>query len=294
MVSLVHKKNQMEIQQLLLASGRHLSYVEFGTKNGTPVFYFHGFPGSHLDIGVFKGDEVATQLNIRLIAINRPGYGYSDSHPGRTLLDWPDDVTAVADSLNLDTFSVLGYSGGGPFALACAYKIPDRLRKVVVLSGMGPGNSPGAREVPSWAIIRWPGFMQRIILSGMRKMVTSNPEKILTNMNKSLSEVDCETMKNPEVQKSFIDGFREAFRVGYKGAMEDARIYKNNWGFEFQGISHQIYLWHGEKDSNVKIETARYITSQLPNSVYKFYPTEGHLSLIEKNSMEIFKLFVKE
>ena len=281
----------MKAKQLVLPSGRHLSYFEFGTKNGTAVFYFHGFPGSHLDIDIFKADDVAKKLNIRLVAINRPGYSYSDFLTERNLLNWPDDVNAVADSLSLDTFSVLGYSGGGPFALACAYKIPDRLRKVVILSGMGPVSAPGAKEIPSWAIIKRPGFIQKIILSGMKKGVENNPEKILSNMSKSLSAVDCESMKNPEIRKGFIANFKEAFRFGYKGALQDVKIYKHDWGFDLQGIKHQVCVWHGENDSNVKIETTRYIVNQLPNCIYKFYPNEGHLTLLENNSREIFEIF---
>jgi len=187
----------MKMHQLGLNKGRHLSYFKYGSKSGTPVFYFHGFPGSHLEVEMNNGDEIAKMLNIRLIAVNRPGYGDSDFQPKRSLLDWPDDIVELADSLGINKFSVVGGSGGGPYAIACAYKIPDRIKKVGVVSGMGPVNAPGAKDVSSWSIIKWPGCIQNIIFKAMKKMVESHPDKFLYNMNKALPEVDREFLKNP-------------------------------------------------------------------------------------------------
>jgi pimeloyl-ACP methyl ester carboxylesterase len=85
-------------------------------------------------------------LEVRLIAVDRPGYGMSDAKRGRTLLDWPDDVIELADALSLEKFAVMGVSGGGPYGLSCAFKIPERLTKTVIVGGMGPAIAPGSNE----------------------------------------------------------------------------------------------------------------------------------------------------
>jgi pimeloyl-ACP methyl ester carboxylesterase len=283
----------MKIQNQILKDGRKLSFSICGALNGEPVFYFHGFPGSHLEVELTGLKETAEKLNIRMIAVNRPGYGDSDFQRKRCLLDWPDDICELADSFKIEKFSVLGYSGGGPFALACAYKVPKRLKKVIVVSGMGSVYAPGAKKVPSWSIIKLPGFVMNIILKGMKKIVEQKPEKFLSSMNKSLPKVDVEALKNFKLEKDFIVVLKEAFKSGIKGAKHDAKIYRKHWGFKLNGIDHKVHLWHGEEDANVKIKTAQFIASKLPNCFSNFYPKEGHLSLIVNKSNEILETFTK-
>jgi len=284
----------MDNQLHKLNSSRYLSYCIYGNTDGEPVFYFHGFPGSYHEIKMNDGDKIAKVLNIRLIAVNRPGYGDSDSQPKRSLLDWPDDIAELADSLGINKFSVIGCSGGGPYVIACAYKISDCIKKAGVVSGMGPVNAPGVKEVASWSIVKWTGFIQNVIFKAMKKMVESHPDKFLFNMNKALPEVDREFLKNPETFNNFIMSLKEAFRSGYKGAKQDAKIYKSNWGFQLKDVHHQLYLWQGEQDLNVKTKTAKYVASQLPDCVPKFYPDEGHLSLIGNNFQEILETLIKK
>ena len=104
-----------------LQDGRRLGYADLGDAGGTPVFYFHGFPSSRLEACMVE--EHARRLGVRLLAVDRPGYGLSDDLPGRTIPDWPDDVVALADALGLERFAVVGSSGGGPYAIACAARI---------------------------------------------------------------------------------------------------------------------------------------------------------------------------
>ncbi len=123
-------------QQIKLRDGRSLGYAEYGTPVGKPVFYFHGFPSSRLDWPLFDTDAIAARLNARIIAADRPGYGLSDFKRGRKILDWPDDVVELADALQIDRFAVLGISGGGPYAEACSFKIPQRLSATAIVCGM--------------------------------------------------------------------------------------------------------------------------------------------------------------
>jgi pimeloyl-ACP methyl ester carboxylesterase len=125
-------------QQLRLATGRLLAYDEHGAVDGTPIFYFHGSPSTRLEWHLFGSEAVARKLKVRVIVPDRPGLGRSDFQPGRRIGDWPADVIALADHLGLARFAVLGYSGGGPYAAACALRIPERLTHVGIVSGTGP------------------------------------------------------------------------------------------------------------------------------------------------------------
>ena len=279
-----------DTDSIQLAGDRTLSYVAFGPAEGMPVLYFHGFPGSHQDVHLFNGPKLAEKYNLRLIAVDRPGYGNSASLPGRTLADWPDDIQQLVSFLGLDSYSILAYSGGGPFALACAQANPEGLDKVVVVSGMGPAKAPEAKKGSAMLIPKAP----KLILKGMSKMVAEKPEKLEANMKKGFPEVDVKTLNKAEVNRAMNQTLKEAFSTGYQGALEDARIYKKEWGFELSDIDIEVYLWHGEKDENVKIETASFVAGQLPNCQSDIKSQEGHLSLIYKHANDIFQSFRRD
>lgn len=273
-----------------LPDGREISYMEYGPTEGTPLLYFHGFPGSHEDIHLFDGATLAEQLNVRLIAVNRPGYDNSDPMPGRSLLDFPKDVASLAKHLGLEKFSILAYSGGGPFALACAFAIPDRIDHVGIVSGMGPADAPEAKKGKSMMIPKAPLLM----LKGMKKMMEKKPEKFKANMKKGFAEVDQKIYEIPLVKQSLLSTMEVALSQGFDGAQEDAKIYKKAWGFNLSEIYHPILMWHGTLDENVKVETARYVSENLPNCTPVFMEQEGHLSLIYTHAEEIIKTLLKQ
>ena len=126
---------------LILSDGRSLAYAEYGDSHGKPVFFFHGMPGSRL----FRPpDEITEKTGVRLITTDRPGYGLSAFQPGRRFLDWPGDISQVADHLGIQKFYAAGHSGGGPYVAACAYALPERVTAAAVLSGAGPVAAPGS------------------------------------------------------------------------------------------------------------------------------------------------------
>lgn len=268
-----------------MSDDRNLSYVEYGPKEGVPLFYFHGFPGSHKDLQLFGGEELAEKLQLRIIAVNRPGYGDSDSQPERSLSDWPADVVALADHLGINKFSILGYSGGAPFALSCAYAIPDRLEQVVVVSGMTPVEAPEAKKGKAMLIPKAPKLMAK----GMSKMLHKKPEKFEANMLEGFPEVDRAVLG--DVQEDLMNTMEEAFRSGYQGALEDAKIYKSAWDFDLSQIDQEVILWHGGKDENVKIEVAEFVIENLPHCTQHIKPEEGHLSLLVLHAEEILGTF---
>ncbi len=156
-------------QTLELSDGRKLGFAEFGDLNGKPFFHFHGHPGSRYEILLY-GDK-PTKLGLHVIAVDRPGIGLSDFKPKRKLLDWPDDIVELADHLCIDKFVVEGISGGGPYAAACAYKIPQRLECCAIVAGMGPINMRKKEMMRSnrvgLFIARWFPFLVKAIVKKM-------------------------------------------------------------------------------------------------------------------------------
>ncbi len=124
-----------------LSDGRSLAYAEYGDPRGRPVFFFHGTPGSRF----FRpADEITRNMGVRLITADRPGYGLSTFQPGRRILDWPSDITQLADHLGINRFAVAGHSGGGPYVLACAAALPERVSAAALVAAAGPVDASAA------------------------------------------------------------------------------------------------------------------------------------------------------
>src|SRR3954447_1183012 len=127
-----------------LPDGRQLAWYEYGDAAGVPCLYVTGTPASGLAGMTY--DKAAAEAGVRWISVDKPGYGYSDRAPGRTLLDWTDDARALLDHVGVRRFAVAGESGGGPYALAAAYALPQRVTTAIVIGGLGPGDDPRARD----------------------------------------------------------------------------------------------------------------------------------------------------
>ncbi|HEY90893.1 MAG TPA: alpha/beta hydrolase [Dehalococcoidia bacterium] len=275
-----------------LKDGRSLGYAEYGAPSGKPVFYFHGFPSSRIDWPLFDTDGTAERLNARIIAADRPGYGLSEFKRGRNILDWPDDVIELADALKIDRFSVLGISGGGPYALACAYRIPDRLTATAIVCGMGPSEAPGAREGTAMLLSGKSALMRKLLLMLMSIGFRRNPDRFLSQMKDTVAHPDKLLLEQTEVVQTFIYSMLEAFRSGTGGAFRDAVLYNQPWGYQLQDISMQLHLWHGELDTQVPVSVGQYVANAVPDCRARFLPDEGHLSLAHNYIEEVLSILV--
>ncbi len=270
---------------LRLRDGRLLGYAEYGDPQGEPLLYFHGHPGSRLEAQL--GDAVAARQGVRVIALDRPGYGRSDFQPGRSLLDWPDDVAEAADILDIDRFAVLGGSGGGPYAAACAFKIPERLTGAAIVSGTGPFDAPRATEGMRWQnrvgfglAGRLP-WVARLAMWSMGRQVRRSPERAVEAVGRAMAEPDRAVLSRPEVKQAFTEIIAEAFRAGSRGAAWDMVLLARPWGFRLQDIAMEVHLWQGEEDVLVPVAMGRYQAATLPNCRATFFPREGHLLVVD-------------
>ena len=276
-----------------LKDGRKLGYADLGNPEAKTLFHFHGFPGSRLEVAIFA-DRVV-QNNIRLIGIDRPGMGLSDFKKDRTILDWPDDVVELADALGINKFAIEGISGGGPYAAACAYKIPDRLTTCGIISGLGPMDLEVEEKIKSirrlsFVIRRMPWLFKLMISFQSRGLKDlEKAERKMRETIKKFPEQDRKVMDDPKLLSLFFRESAEAFRQGNKGVFYEGRLYAKPWGFNPEDISPKlkVYIWHGEVDEAVPVTMGRSMCKAIPNCEGKFYPNDGHYSTIFKYFEEI-------
>jgi pimeloyl-ACP methyl ester carboxylesterase len=278
-------------QTYQLLDGRSLGYAEYGAPQGKPLFYFHGWPSSRIEFGGYKGDEIAKRLNVRVIAIDRPGFGLSSYQPHHKFTDWPKDVAQLADHLGFDRFRVMGYSAASPYTLACAHALAERLEAVGVVSGVAqPFSTPGATEgmptIMLWTTARIHPRLTWIIFNAMKGRITNGPRDQLPKDVKQamMAEADFEFIKShPYAMAANMDGGAEALRGGGLGPAEAGALYWKLWGYRLEDIRTKVHVWHGEADLNAPFAVhGKVLAERLPNVEAKFYPGEGHISLIHK------------
>jgi pimeloyl-ACP methyl ester carboxylesterase len=285
--------------QITLKDGRKLSYAEYGDPQGKPVLHFHGTPSSRFEGARPSIDEVAKKLAVRLILPDRPGFGLSDFQPRRSFLDWTDDVLELVETFNIDEFSVMGLSGGSPFVAACAYKISDRLAAAGIVSGISPLDAPGAFDGMtssnrmSYGIARRAPWLLRILNWYIAGLIRKDPDKIVSQMLSELSPPDKASLSQTDVQEVFIKMSNGAFQQGSRGVTWEYVLFTRPWGFRLEEISMPVYIWHGESDTMCPVNMGRYLANSIPHNQAKFFPNEGHISLIVNHYAEMLSTLLQ-
>jgi pimeloyl-ACP methyl ester carboxylesterase len=266
---------------LTLKDGRRLAYSELGDPEGIPVIHHHGMPGSRLEHEAEP--DFYRSLGIRLITPDRPGYGLSDPHPRGRLLDWPPDVAALADSLKLARFGVLGLSGGGIYALACAAAIPHRLTDVVVTGCPGPMQRPGSladMRFLTRAGVLLGAHAPWVLNAGatmLSPLVRRFPTFFVDHFNDGVPPADRRWLSMPSVNQGAAATLREALRPGVWGYVHDIRLLATPWGFDPDEIEAPVQLWHGDQDLVIPLHHGRFLASAIPGATLRICPGEGHM-----------------
>lgn len=255
-----------------LRDGRRLGYAEWGPADGFPILGFLGTPLSRL---AHLGDDAPEAAGVRLILVDRPGYGRSDFQPGRTLLDWPRVVAELADALGLASFAVFGMSGGGPHAAACGYALSDRVSVVGLVSSPGP--------VWDRPLLRYslPPHRQPLIelAAGDREVAA---RVLLDDCRAELDRVargeeQADGSVDPALRQRLRAATLEATPEGY--AQDLLILFVTPWGFAPEEISVPTSIWHGDRDAAVPLDVARFFARSIPASSLTVVPGAGHLVL---------------
>ncbi|MGA2873337.1 MAG: alpha/beta fold hydrolase [Candidatus Dormibacteria bacterium] len=260
-----------------------------GDPSGFPVMYFHGTPGSRLDLAF--GDELIAATGVRLVSFDRPGYGGSSPSPFG-LVSVARDALIIADQLGLARFATLGDSGGGPFAIATAAVGGERVTRIGVASGAGPFQEvPGAIEGLSEIDSRAVGLLPTNPAEAAATF-TSSLEPILAAMNQGgdalraafeplLSARDRVLFADPVVGRYQIASLREGLRQGVSGWGWDNVAYVGRWEIEVATVQTPALLWYGDEDLMAPLAHGRWLDEHLPNSRLVIRAGEGHFGLLD-------------
>lgn len=285
-------------QTITLPDGRKLGYAEAGSPTGYPLFLFHGFPGSRLEV---RGlEDIGRRHNIRVIATDRPGYGLSTYHPTFLMADWPEDVENLARQLELKRFAVLGESGGGPYALACAHALPsETVSSVGLLCSAAPWEA-GTKDVllsariGSWAATNCPSLATGVInfVVGLARRFASTAtgkrlmdavvSKAIQTAGKEIPEEETTPRQAvAERRERALRIFLEPFAQGAKGFVREAFLLTHPYGFCLEDIKQKVHIWHGTKDANSPIRMVRWMAERLPHCEMRELEGETHFTIIK-------------
>ena len=281
---------------LVVRSGRRLEVREFGDPGGHPAFFFHGLIGSYHQASYI--DEQAKERGLRVIAPNRPGVGRSEFTGRRTPLDAVPDVEDVADALKLGDFSVIGISGGTPYALATLSRLGGRVRTATVISGMGPMRLPGAlrgmdrrRRVFLEVGSRYPHLARRAFRKASDRF-RADPERFLDRLIATWSAPDRLLFRRRDIFDLFLRDLHQVFTEGNgpEGLSQELTVYRD-YGLSLGCLpaDRRVVLWQGLSDTIVPPTMAWAMARVIPNCEAHFVPG-GHFMAVDVASQIVARL----
>jgi len=264
---------------LNLGDGRRIGYSEWGPAGAPPILYCHGFPSNRRELDLLQPVLERCQVEARLVALNRPGYGPSTFQADRTILDWPRDVAEAADILGIGRFAVLGVSGGAPYALACGYALGDRVTRIGIVVGMGPLDATGMKHATAISGPSALGSIRRLQF-GMAALAFRKGQegRFVDQSVASMGPADREVMERGEVRAWFIEVMHESFQEGGRAAAHEAGLYRSGWGFDPQQVTNETRFWYGGVDETVPASAGEWLAGRIPESEYTLWPQHGHFS----------------
>lgn len=283
----INTKPPQDSQVIPLPDGRQLGFAEYGSLTGIPLFYFHGTPGSRLEAS--RLHEICQRRGIRAVTPERPGVGLSSFQPNRCITDFAADVMYLASHLGFKRFAVLGYSGGGPYALACARAIPSNMISAV---GLVSTTTPPELDLPkafswqkrsfSWASTYVPSVLAGLTdttIKMLKKVLYTDTGKAALNMmiiEEQSPEKTAETNDQPrktidstklaELRELKLRHTFEPFAQGSRAFIEEYSLLRRPWGFPLEDVPfNKIQCWHGVYDTSYPISMVRRMKDQLPH-----------------------------
>ncbi|UUU25787.1 alpha/beta fold hydrolase [Streptomyces sp. DSM 40750] len=286
------------------SGGRTIAYETWGDPDAHPVFLLHGTPGSRL------GPRLRTfdlhKLGVRLIAYDRPGYGGSDRHEKRTVVDAAEDVDAIAQDLDVKKYSVVGRSGGAPHALACAARnIGSQVASVAALVSLAP---PDAEDDG----LDWHGGMSDsnvstydlldahapdvtelgALLARNAETIRRDPTVFLASLREEMPNVDRVIVEDAGIRQHLLRNYLSAVGEAEQGAADDPRApmgwvddlvaFRSHWGFDLKQIddSVPVMLWHGERDIFAPVAHFHWLAKKMPSAKAVLQPSAAHFAAL--------------
>ncbi|MFF0294236.1 alpha/beta fold hydrolase [Kitasatospora sp. NPDC004614] len=259
-----------------------------GDPTGRPVFLLHGTPGSR--VGPAPRSAVLARMRVRLISFDRPGYGESTRLPGRRVRAAAEDVTTIADALGLDRFAVVGRSGGGPHALACAALLPDRVVRAATQVSLAPRDADGLDWFDGMTPSNERAYRQAELgqprIAGpfqvRSQVIRRDPAQLIRNLVPELTPPDRTVVADIGIRRMLQSTYRQAFRYGADGWIDDVLAFIANWGFAVDTIRVPVRIWHGADDKFSPVGHSSWLADHIPGAQLYMEPGAGHFGALKE------------
>ncbi|MCK6579039.1 MAG: alpha/beta hydrolase [Anaerolineae bacterium] len=274
-------------QRLTLRDGRALGYAEWGDASGLPVFFFSGLNGARL----FRhpDESIDRELGVHLYTFDRPGLGLSDPHPGRSLLTWAEDICDFINQKEIAGFCLMTVSLGGPYGAACAYRLPDRVRHLALVSSISPLDDTevyAAQTLQGKSLI----FMGRRIpwaFAGMMNLLRGSlikPDALpfLPRTLGKIPPVDRKALDLDGMNLMLIADQIQALATSATGVAQDLHFAVTDWGFRVQDITTPTTIWQGDADIVFPPIMGETLHRRIARSTYYVVPGAGHLLILSQ------------
>jgi pimeloyl-ACP methyl ester carboxylesterase len=262
---------------------RRLGFAEFGNPRGRAVLWMHGTPGARRQVPE-PARLAAQEMDLRIVGIDRPGVGASTPHRYTCIRDFASDVEPLLDALGIDTFVMIGLSGGGPYVLGCAHAMPDRMMAAGLIGSVAPTVGPDApgggpveltRTLHSFiTLMRVPLSFTLTALAWAGRPVAGNALDLYARFS---PEGDRRMLLRPEFRAMFLDDLLNGSRMGLRAPIDDLILFGQDWGFPLSEVQVPVHAWHGESDHLVPFAHGKHLVSRLPDAHLYPMPGESHL-----------------
>jgi pimeloyl-ACP methyl ester carboxylesterase len=270
---------------IAVGDDRQIGFAEFGDPQGRAVFWLHGTPGARRQIPM-EARVYAEKRQIRLIGIDRPGIGSSTPHQYDTVFAFADDLRTIADTLGIVKMEVVGLSGGGPYTLACAAAMPERVVAAGVIGGVAPTTgsdaiggglmgSVGLRVAP---LLQVAGGPIGVVASALIRLIRPVGSPAVDLYGRVSPEADRQLLARPEIKAMFLDDLLNGSRKQMAAPFADVVVFARDWGFRLDEVKVPVRWWHGDHDHIVPFEHGQHVVAKLPDVELYHLPGESHLA----------------
>lgn len=274
------------MERVELPDGRTLEFLAEGPADGPTLVLHHGTPGGAVRCAPLV--DAALRHGFRVLTPGRAGYGGSSPHPGRRIADVAPDVAAMLDAAGVTDFVTLGWSGGGPHALACAALLPGRCRSAASMAGVAPYGAEGLdwldgmgeeNQAEFGAALAGREALEQFMAAAETEFAGVTPENVIEALGDLISEADRKALAGP-MADYLAESSRYSVSTGIAGWRDDDLAFTTDWGFDPAAITVPVSVWQGDQDRMVPLAHGQWLAAHLPTAETHLLPGEGHISLI--------------
>jgi pimeloyl-ACP methyl ester carboxylesterase len=275
-----------------LADGRTLEVAMMGEPSGKTIFFHHGTPGTTRTVKSLEG--LLDLGDFFVVTTSRPGYGQSSRHEGRTIASVVADLNAALDHFGREDYVALGWSGGGPHALASA-ALDSRCRSAVTLASVAPADvdfdwteGMGPENVEEFALAQKGGPEYEALMAATGELMgAATTDNIVEMFAGLLSEPDRAALADDDARELFVQGVRYGFVNGWRGYFDDNVAFMLPWGFDVGNIAVPVHLFFGDEDLMVPARHGKWLAAHMSTATTTHHSEEGHMSIFMNHLDEV-------